>query len=486
MTISSMVERAAPRQPEQKLSPELRRVLSAAPAGRKLSVLVDLSEQLDLHRAVRAVSQQHSSRRKRRELVVAALTRLAGRSQARLVPLLEQFKQRGWVEGYRSFAIVNRFVVSGTPAAVRALAARDEVAAIEIETPEGMRMPSGPTEPAADARSSWAIPFMGVDKAWQRGLTGRGVVVGIIDTGVSSLHQQLRGNFRGGDNSWYDPTGRRSSPRDAAKAHGTQVLSAAVAQNAGGWTMGVAPGAQWVACSAFPDERYNNVLITECADWMLRVGQPDVLICPWLLPGHDEHCNPALRRIVGAWRAAEIFPVFAAGNWGPDPSSDGSPANYVGLPQGDGRSFAVGGLRRDGSVYPSSSRGPNSCDGSSYPTVAVPAEDLIVALPLTPTTHMRSKGTSIAAGLAAGAVALLLQSAPESTLAELHAALQSGIVDIGPPGADNLFGHGRLWVPHAVAALAGSPPVPGQTAKTDAGIGQSDQRSTMPRREQRR
>ena len=74
---------------------------------------------------------------------------------------------------------------------------------------------------------------------------------------------------------------------------------------------------------------------------MVRVGQPDVLISSWLLP--DKGCNPALRRMVSAWRAVEIFPVFAAGNWGPEPASDGSPANYTGLAPGGGAILAVGG-----------------------------------------------------------------------------------------------------------------------------------------------
>ncbi|NIN11826.1 MAG: hypothetical protein GTN62_09740, partial [Gemmatimonadales bacterium] len=54
--------------------------------------------------------------------------------------------------------------------------------------------------------------------------------------------------------------------------------------------------------------RYNNIAIFECADWMLNTGQPDVLINAWVLP--DEGCDSRLQRIVNAWRAAEIFPVF--------------------------------------------------------------------------------------------------------------------------------------------------------------------------------
>ena len=64
-------------------------------------------------------------------------------------------------------------------------------------------------------------------------------------------------------------------------------------------------------------------VVTECADWMLTTAQPDVLINPWLLPAPG--CDRSLARIVDAWRAAQILPVFAAGNNGPDAPSDASP-----------------------------------------------------------------------------------------------------------------------------------------------------------------
>ena len=73
------------------------------------------------------------------------------------------------------------------------------------------------------------------------------------------MHEQLRGNFRGGERSWHDPTGRHSSPRDTTRSHGTQVLSAAVGQNRGKIAVGVAPGAQWIACAGFFDRMFNNV-----------------------------------------------------------------------------------------------------------------------------------------------------------------------------------------------------------------------------------
>jgi subtilisin family serine protease len=201
-------------------------------------------------------------------------------------------------------------------------------------------------------------------------------------------------------------------------------------------TLGVAPGARWIACAGLPEGRYNNVLATICADWMLTTGQPDVLIIAWLLPAPG--CDRSLQPIVDAWRAAEILPVFAAGNYGPAARTDHSPANYTGLYPGESAALSVGGRGRDGAPWPGTSQGPSGCGGSVFPRLAAPAEDLIAAFPISRSTYVQAGGTSFAAGLAAGAAAILLQHDPEASVTELEEALS---------------GSGRLDLPAALAHL---------------------------------
>ncbi|NBD22989.1 S8 family serine peptidase [Paenibacillus glycinis] len=45
---------------------------------------------------------------------------------------------------------------------------------------------------------------LGVDKAWAEGLTGKGLKVGVIDTGVDYVHPDLKGAFKGGHDSYYN------------------------------------------------------------------------------------------------------------------------------------------------------------------------------------------------------------------------------------------------------------------------------------------
>jgi subtilisin family serine protease len=447
------VRRAAPVGPKEKLSGTLRQLIEDPISNQKLRVLVDLTAQVDLNKLGEFLVQRGASKRERRQIVVAALKQVAEQSQSDLRPFLEELKGSDQVESYKSFSIVNRLLVTATPSGIQTLADQEEVAAIveEVEerTPALTITTAHTIEPH---RSSWAIQAIGTDKVRNQGLDGSGTVVGIIDTGASAAHEQLRGNYRGGERSWFDPSSGSALPQDARFGHGTGILSCAVGQNCQGITLGVAPEARWVACAGLPEGRYNNVFFTQCADWMLSVGQPDVLINSWLTRGKS--CDPSLRQIIDAWRAAEIFPIFAAGNKGPEAQTDGSPANYVGLYPGDGVAFSVGGTLADGTVFARSSRGPNSCDGSIYPVLTAPAENITAAFPLTPSSYVQAKGTSFSVGFIAGAAALLLQRYPQATVSELEEALKSSATDMGTPGPDNTFGYGQLYIPSALESLA--------------------------------
>jgi subtilisin family serine protease len=408
----------APPGAEQKLSVALRRFVDADRNAR-VRVLVDLKPQLDLQKLTSRLETARLTRVARRDSVIAALRAVADSSGVRLAPLLEDLIRHGEIDPqYRRFTIVNRLLVRASPAAVRALSRRREVVRLveERRDPNPMLMSRTPAVIQSTGRGSWALAAIGAERAWRRRVDGSGVVIGIIDAGASGAHEQLRPNYRGGSAAWYDPTGASAIPVDGLDGHGTGMVSAAVGANVAGRTIGVAPSAQWIACVGIPRGRYDNVALTECADWMLVTGRPDVLLNAWALPGSG--CDREWERILAAWRAAGMVPVFAAGNYGPAPSSDRSPANNRGA-------IAVGGIGLDGLVLDQSSRGPNSCDGTAYPGVMAPGDNVTVAHSLAPNAYAVSRGTSVAAGLVAGAAALLIQRYPEATVDEFEAALGS-------------------------------------------------------------
>jgi subtilisin family serine protease len=73
-------------------------------------------------------------------------------------------------------------------------------------------------------------------------------------------------------------------------------------------------------------------------------------------------------------------------------------------------------------------------------------------------TYRKASGTSMATPHVAGLAALLLARNPAMTLDQLELVLTSSAVDLGDPGKDNIYGHGRIDAAAAVASVT-----PGQT-----------------------
>src|SRR5262249_27455117 len=156
----------------------------------------DLTDQLDLRALDRSLRRSGLNKGARRGAVLGALERVASRQQARLRPELDRLQSTGAVGYFQAVVIVNRFVVEGTPAGLKALAASAEVALVrpdwESQKEHGRAAEVEPQVPAplGETFRSWAVDALGATGLWARGLDGTGVVVGAIDTGVYGAHEQ--------------------------------------------------------------------------------------------------------------------------------------------------------------------------------------------------------------------------------------------------------------------------------------------------------
>lgn len=90
------------------------------------------------------------------------------------------------------------------------------------------------TESTPDASGSEAkfdinpLKQIGVPAAWEAGLTGKGIKVGVIDTGVDYLHPDLKDAFKGGYDSYFDDEDPyeeipNAETKNAGTSHGTHV-----------------------------------------------------------------------------------------------------------------------------------------------------------------------------------------------------------------------------------------------------------------------
>jgi subtilisin family serine protease len=128
-------------------------------------------------------------------------------------------------------------------------------------------------------------------------------------------------------------------------------------------------------------------------------------------------------------------------------SSGGSLNEFV-VPEGSvpNKADAGGGVVSVGAfdwllpdlIEPFSSRGPTR-DGRLKPEIIAP-DGVSTGVP----GFAPFFGTSAAAPHAAGAAALLLGQNPSMTPAQIAGTLQNTAVDLGPLGADNIFGFGRI------------------------------------------
>ena len=134
------------------------------------------------------------------------------------------------------------------------------------------------------------------------------------------------------------------------------------------------------------------------------------------------------------------------GNDGPGAPSDTSPGN---LPE----AFAVGAEADATTIAAFSSIGPSRCDGGQFPSL-VAAGTGIRSTDRFGFDATGLAGTSFAAPHVAGALALLLQVAPQLAADDQAGLLTQSAHDLGTPGPDATFGAGSLDVAAAARLLS--------------------------------
>src|SRR5258705_10697601 len=200
----------------------------------------------------------------------------------------------------------------------------------------------------ADFAKQWSLAKIGVADAWAH-TTGRGVRVGIVDTGVDLNHEDLAGKVVEGTScvgAAGDPAKCKGSPQDD-QGHGTHVAGIIAASKDNGIGIaGVAPDAQLVVAKALNaagegSEEDINAGIKWVVDHGAKVvnlslGDPNFVFTSLLGTGMRDG-------IEYAWSHGAV-PVVAAGNsdvMGPGLGS----SNY-----GDLAAIAVGPTGPDAKV----------------------------------------------------------------------------------------------------------------------------------------
>lgn len=404
---------------------------------------------------------QSLPRKAARRTLIASLKQQARQSQS---PLID-FLHRQGVPNPRSLWLINGLAFSASPQLIAQLQGWPEVELISVN----QTVPRPVVMPAAVSGVEWNIDMIGAPQLWDLGIDGTGVVVASLDTGVDVNHPDLSASWRGGTNSWFDPYNDPPSdqPYDTGDGHGTAVMGLMVGGSNGGTAIGIAPGAQWIAAKVFPDsETASTAEIIEALGWILDPDNDpatddgaDIVNNSW---GYDYLPNKCLtdpdvaltnmQVALTNLTAADVAVVFSAGNTGPFSSSSIPPGNMSGV-------LSVGAVDGNRDIAFFSARGPSPCDapGEVFPSLTAPGTAVLSAdLNL---GYRFVNGTSFSAPQVTGALALLRQAFPETSMADLEAAVQQMAIDLGAPGDDDDYGSGLLDVTSAYNFLNDINPV---------------------------
>ncbi|WP_439377423.1 S8 family serine peptidase [Amycolatopsis lexingtonensis] len=280
-----------------------------------------------------------------------------------------------------------------------------------------------------------SVPQIGAPAAWQAGLTGRGVPVAVLDTGIAGTHPDLAGHVALSK----DFTGKGSV--EDGEGHGTHVASTIAGSGAasGGKYRGVAPDAS-LAVGKVLDDSGDGTLDTVLAGMQWAAAEAHARVVNMSLGGGpSDGTDPVSEAVNTLSREYGTLFVVAAGNFGADES--------VSNPAAADAALAVASVSKKDVLSPFSSRGPRIGDGAAKPDVAAPGEAITAAWP--GGGYQALNGTSMATPHVAGSAAILAQQHPDWTADRLKAALTSTAAQVDAGAA--AVGTGRVDVARATA-----------------------------------
>ncbi|MBI4128020.1 MAG: S8 family peptidase [Parcubacteria group bacterium] len=271
----------------------------------------------------------------------------------------------------------------------------------------------------------WGIDRIDAELVWPTGNTADPINVGIIDTGISKDHPDLKANIKGGINtinprrSWNDDNG-----------HGSHVAGITAALNDTVGVVGAGPSINLYAIKVLGANGSGFLSdVIEGIQWAVA-NNMDVVN---MSLGTSSDIQSFHDAVTAAYNAGVVV-VAAAGNSG----------GAVIFPAAYPEAIAVSATDSSNTIASFSSRGPE---------VDLAAPGVSIYSTYKGTGYATLSGTSMAAPHVTGSAALVLNTAPGAydvnsngawDPAEVQAKLAATATDLGDPGTDNLYGAGLV------------------------------------------
>jgi len=282
------------------------------------------------------------------------------------------------------------------------------------------------------------------DPREDKGYTGKGVTVALIDTGADGDHMALAGKIVG----FKDFVNNQTASYDD-NGHGTHCASLVAGERG----TGVAPGAELVVIKVM--DREGACYLSDALkalDWCLEnKDRYGIRVISFSVGGEspsdgtsllDEACNKMVEK--------GLVMCVAAGNSGPSASSIVVPGDAENV-------ITVGAVDGSGTIFELSSRGP-AANGDTKPDLVTLGVDVVSALAGSKSGKSSVSGTSMAVPQVSGAAALLLEAEPDLGPPDVKRVLLKTADDLGPRGQDNVYGYGALNLTGALASVRAARP----------------------------
>ncbi|REJ08791.1 S8 family peptidase [Halobacillus trueperi] len=277
-------------------------------------------------------------------------------------------------------------------------------------------------------QEGWGYTSVGTQKSEHLGLTGEGVKVAVIDTGINTNHPDLK--VTGGasfveDETFVDDNG-----------HGTHVAGIIGALDNDEGTIGIAPKAQLYAVKVL-DQDGNGLVSSVLAgiEWAIE-KEMDIINLSLTACTPSDLTKQALQDA----KDAGIIVVAASGNRDVCTYNDVTdvlyPARYPGI-------VSVGAVEEDQSDSGYTYGGPSldfTAPGMNIKSTYIATEDQ-------QSGYETLSGSSMAAPHVTGVLTLYKEMFPEFDKDELLNIAINNSLDLGESGKDNIYGHGMIQAP---------------------------------------
>lgn len=394
---------------------------------------------------------------------INAYKEVAHASQRELLQSLSQKSKDATV--CRTFWVINGISIKAKKRMIYELAQRPDIKEISFNPIYKIETPIGSDKSAISRGIAWGVKAVCADKCWTTGVTGEGVIVGIIDSGVDFDHPALKDKWSG---HWYVASDlpQNANPYDD-EGHGTHCTGSILGGDGTGTfaeDVGVAPGAKIAVAKALDEKNAgSDTRFIECLEFMANLKSTvdiKALSCSW---GRSGGGYTLWYDACKALWSLDVILIFANGNSGSRGlGSVATPADYPIV-------IGVGATDINDKIAELSSRGPAPekepyTDKSMWfrddwnllkPDISAPGIKVYSCKREGGYTEL--SGTSMAAPHVCGVIALMFQKNNDLTPEMVYNLLIDNADQPPYPESypNNYFGYGRI---NAFRVVNATPP----------------------------